>query len=541
VALAGEQAWAPTDRNRPKVKATIMKTSEDASFPYRIDAYRPDQFGSPAGKQPLVVVHGYSAQVYPMQAFMHVLADQLPEYCVYQYSFETFGGLTPDDVSLEEASRVLGAELLRVKHEHGLADGVAFVGHSTGGLIARRCFVDYRKALGSGTFVFLGTPHHGAEIADWKNLVTRLRHEKQTRELAAGSDFIWRLNRDWHFLGAGEVEKVLCVIGTSSNRSGLGRIPKGNWVQSDGVVRATSAAIAPRHAEACILLHVPLEHSSLKDIDPLWQRAERISRGLFEGPPVPSRDLPFIAAIGFLKSPQPQQEGDSACKSAALWRWCCDYLETCEREWRERIYASDYFEETEPGKWQEIADAPDPVMRKVGLEPPSKFSELPKQPTFQQDLTDYVDRAVEYWRCQRIGTALIRLEYLHMPPAPILLDVVDTNNASELDALKTHPSTRIRMGARWATLYIPEIAEGTHRVIWQHGNRRIEASFSITRHLTTIIQIDAGTGRVADFTGNVADVARQAVEEWSELKRVAGTRQWDLEIDQPWIDVSKKV
>jgi hypothetical protein len=38
---------------------------------------------------------------------MHVLADQLPEYCVYQYSFETFGGLTPDDVSLEEASRVL--------------------------------------------------------------------------------------------------------------------------------------------------------------------------------------------------------------------------------------------------------------------------------------------------------------------------------------------------------------------------------------------------------------------------------------------------
>lgn len=514
---------------------------DDASYPYRLDPYRVDLFGSPAGKRPLVVVHGFSAQVYPMQALMHVLADQLKEhYCVYQYAFETFAGFVPNDVSLEEASRILGGELLRVQREHALGKGIAFVGHSTGGLIARRCFVDHSRTLGTGSFVFLGTPHHGAEIAELKNLITiaSLHHEKQTRELAAGSDFIWRLNRDWSGLPSEAIEKVLCVVGTQSGRTALGRIPGGRWVQSDGVVRTTSAALAPRVRQRCVLLHVPLDHGALKDIDPLWQKPGRVSDGLFEGPPVPTRDLPFIATIGFLKGHYLRQGGTTP-EVAALWSWCADYLEECEREWRRAVQLGDAYRRTPDGQWHPRTDLPDDEMVEYGLRAPPEPEKgpLPDEPTFKDALTDYSDEVARYWGEEARGAVLIRLDYLNVPPAPALLDLLDAGSISILDGLAQNPAVAIRTGARWATLYVPDLAEGEYRVVWQHADRPFEAKFRVVRHLTTLIEIDGSSGKLRDLSGEPSRAVSETGDGHAALKQLLTTKKWDMEIEKQWIDV----
>ena len=514
---------------------------DDVSYPYRLDPYRADLFGSPAGKRPVVVVHGFSAKIYPMQALMHVLADQLKEhYCVYQYAFETFGGFVPNDVSLEEASRILGSELLRIQREHGLGKGIAFVGHSTGGLIARRCFVDHSRTLGTGSFVFLGTPHQGAEIAELKNLITigPLHHEKQTRELAAGSDFIWRLNRDWSGLPREAIEKVLCVIGTKSGRSAFGLIPEGRWVQSDGVVRTTSAALAPRPLERCVLLHVPLDHGALKDIDPLWQKPGRVSEGLFEGPPVPTRDLPFIATIGFLKGDYLRQ-GGAAPEAAALWSWCTGYLEECEREWRRAVNLGDAYTRTPDGGWEPRTDLPDDEMVEYGLSaaPGSERSPLPDEPTFTDDLTTYSGEVAGYWSEEARGAALVRLDYLNVPPEPALLDVLDARDISILDGLAQNPSVAIRPGDRWATLYVPDLAEGEYRIAWQHAGRRFEAKFRVVRHLTTLIEIDGSSGKLRDLSGEPSRVVKETGDGHAALKQLLETRKWDVEVEKQWIDV----
>lgn len=530
-------------RREPPTRMTVQ-TRHDVSYPYRIDPYRPDRFSNRAGKRPLVVVHGFSAQLYPMQALMHVLADQLAEkYCVYQYAFETFGGIVPNDLSLEEASRILGSELLRVQREDGLSDGVAFVGHSTGGLIARRCFIDHRKALGSGSFVFLGTPHQGAEIAELKNTITFtfLHHEKQTRELAAGSDFIWRLNRDWSTLEPEAIEKVLCVVGTKSDAKALGYLPTGAWVQADGVVRATSAALAPRPGQRCVLLHLPLDHGALKDIDPQWQKPGRVSRGNFEGPPVPTRDLPFMATVGFLKD-EYRKPGETLSDPAALWVWCVDYLQTCELEWRQTVADAEVFERTPEGKWREKADAGHSDLVKVGLEPPPPpvGSSLPAEPTFKDNLTAYSDEVSKYWSGETSGAALVRLDYLNIPPEPVLVDLLDASNASALAAVANHPAASIRVGMRWATLYAPALAAGEHRIVWAYAGRTFEAKFRVTPHLTTLIEIDGFSGDVSDLTGEAARAVKETADGHAYLKHLVRTKKWDLETVKPSIDLRRK-
>jgi len=521
----------------------IVQIRPDVSYPYRIDPYRPDQFSSRAGKRPLVVVHGFSAQIYPMQALMHVLADQLAGYCIYQYAFETFGGIVPNDVSLEDASRILGSELLRVQREHGLASGVAFVGHSTGGLIARRCFIDHREALGKGSFVFLGTPHQGAEIAELKNKITAtfLHHEKQTRELAAGSDFIWRLNRDWSALERDVIEKVLCVVGTRSDRKALGYLPTGDWVQADGVVRATSAALAPRPGQRCILLHLPLDHGALKDIDPQWQKPGRVSSGNFEGPPVPTRDLPFIATVGFLKD-EYRKRGEALSDSAALWGWCADYLQACELEWRQTAADAEVFERTPDGKWRERPDTGHSDMVKVGLEPPPPpiGSSLPNEPTFKDDLTTYSAEVSKYWSGEASGAALVRLDYLSIPPEPVFVDLFNANNASVIAAVASHPAASVRVGMRWATLYAPALAAGEHRIVWEHAGRTFEAKFRVTPHLTTLIEIDGFSGAVRDLTGEGARAVKETADGHAYLKHLVRTKKWNLEIVKPSIDLRRK-
>jgi hypothetical protein len=127
-----------------------LSTRTDRSYPYRLDLYRSREFDSPMGRRPLVVVHGYSAQVYGMQWLMHMLAELLrDEYAVYQYAFETRPvWVRTNSMSLEAASRELRTEIVRVaKRDELKLDRPAFIGHSTGGLVARRAFIDENSLL----------------------------------------------------------------------------------------------------------------------------------------------------------------------------------------------------------------------------------------------------------------------------------------------------------------------------------------------------------------------------------------------------------
>jgi len=512
-----------------------MRISKDHTFPFRLDHYRPDQFGDPKGKKALVLVHGFSAKVHPMQWLMHVLADQLSDHAIYQYGFETYEGLIPNSISLEEASRVLGHELLRVKREHLLGDGVAFVGHSTGGVIARRCFIDYQAQLGRGAFVFLGTPHYGAEIASIKNKISLAFSEKQTRELISGSDFIWRLNRDWMRLPEGAIEKVLCVVGAESDRSCLGLLPKGSWVQSDGVVRSTSASLTPRGDEPCLLLHVPLVHTLLKDIAPEWRKLSALSKDLFEHPPVPSRDLPFMAAVGLLRTPQ-----DVPNLADAVWTFCLNYFQEFEKEWRETEWLKTCFEKDADGNWSPRTEKEirgEREMIKFGLEPPKGFYALPREPSFLEDLNDFQKKALSFWSKDRPGSALVRLDFLEVPPQPQLLDIIDSNDASVLRNAMNHRAAAVRLGPRWLTVYVPELPQNEYRFLFSHADRKYQATVKIRKHLTTLVEVNGYNGRQTELTKGCDLGLQAATKFYAGIQELSTNKKWDLELEKPWIDV----
>jgi pimeloyl-ACP methyl ester carboxylesterase len=129
-------------------------------------------------------------------------------------------------------------------------EAVSFVGHSMGGLVVRKWMADYGDAR-IGRFVMLGTPNHGAELAD------RLRGLAIYRLIlgAGGQDLV---SGD-----AGEIAKLpipetsFAVI-AGARGDGEGFNP---WVagDDDGVVSLESARLDGAEA----YLEVPVLHSFL--------------------------------------------------------------------------------------------------------------------------------------------------------------------------------------------------------------------------------------------------------------------------------------
>lgn len=127
---------------------------------------------------------------------------------------------------------------------------ISFVGHSMGGLVVRKWMADYGDER-VGRFVMLGTPNHGAQLADWLG------------ELAAYRLILGAGGRDLRSGDGSEISKLpvpespFAVI-AGARGDGRGFNP---WVagDDDGIVSVASARL--KGAEA--YLEVPVLHSFL--------------------------------------------------------------------------------------------------------------------------------------------------------------------------------------------------------------------------------------------------------------------------------------
>jgi pimeloyl-ACP methyl ester carboxylesterase len=543
-----------------------MKVRRDQSYPYRLTRYRAANAVSNKVVPPLVVVHGYTADIYGMHGLVHLLADQLrDDYAVYEYAFETNPQPKANSVSLEVASRELGQELLRVVQRDGLsASGAAFIGHSTGGVVARRAFVDQAVLWSNAAFVFLGTPHQGSEAADLKR---RIRiADKQADELAVASDFLWRLNRDWAALPSNAIDRVLSVIGTKSSRRFSWGVPRGTWVLADGVVHATSAFLMSQASAKYFGLFLPLDHSELKEVPPHWKALQSLSRRWQRESPDPYGSLPAIATVQFLtrsaKSP--------LLTHAELWERCVLMLQAIEKdrndaivhemagwveapngEWRqegrifrERLVPSQYmsYSDEELERSYQLREVAIGTWRTPWVMPADY--EGPAKPDFLDKLRQLLEEAVQFLTTAQTGAAIIRLEPGESPlPRLISLLRLDVGRWCDhqipLDAF-------VREGARWATWFLPNLPTGTYRALVEHRTRRYRASFSIQALCTTLIEID-GDGRGLTPEGEFCDqrslsgdnqiLMDDLVRGLDDTLRGLSTRQWTIAGEVRSVDI----
>ena len=130
------------------------------------------------------------------------------------------------------------------------ADAIA---HSMGGLVARYYASEYSDRDTESKFgriVTLGTPHYGGNLADIP--VIELALNNQAEDFEFGSELIWELDRAWRDEFA-RLPELLAVVGTDD--CGLG-----NYNDSDGVVRASSASL---EGLGFPVYYVPRKHSSI--------------------------------------------------------------------------------------------------------------------------------------------------------------------------------------------------------------------------------------------------------------------------------------
>ena len=540
----------------------------DISYPYRLDRYRASQFGSAAGKSPLIVVHGYGANLYGMQWLMHVLADLLSDdYVVYQFAFETQAYLSQNPLSLELASRELGHELRRVVERDELSlEHAAFIGHSTGGLVVRRAFIDNKFLWKNARFVFFGSPHYGAEVADLKNGLTR--RDKQTHELAPASDFIWRLNRDWAELPEGAAERVLSIVGTKARRRFQWGLPKGRWVQADGVVRATSALLTTGTPTQHYVMFVPRDHSELKNISIRWRKQGSLRRGWQQQPLIVEEDLPMVATFAFFL---PKGEWKST-DQAEYWKRCLRSLELLETEYhtvklRElegcvqqpdgTWSPGDDYEQCGDGRWvrkaltieQQIAKdlyGEEILLRWVD-EKKRQEHENPSEPRFLNELKTYCEELQRYWIGDAFGSVIVRLDFIDMPPEPMVVGVFDASTQS------SHPvsvprKSFIRRGERWATFYLPELQAGKYRIAWKYDGRQFDAYFSVTAHFMTMLEMNGSTVQWQSgyeqtmcrvLSGDCERLASEFDQGIDYLQEQLAHREWDVGAEiSPFVDVN---
>ncbi len=521
----------------------------DKSYPFRLDLYRSREFGSPQGLRPLVVAHGFSAQLYGMQWLMHMLAELLREqYAVYQYAFETeLSFFRANSTTLEAASRELRRELIRVAKRDQLdLKGAAFIGHSTGGLVARRAFIDEQDLWNSARFVFFATPHYGSRWADVKNVV--FPNDRQTDELARGSDFIWRLSTDWAQLPETAVDGCLSIVGTCFELPKLGAWSK--WGRSDGVVRTPAAFLTSRGPGKYLVLPVRLGHSTLKDAPTKWKRMGSLQNRVHTEVPDPSTDLPIIATKAFL-------EPASTPTYSQFWGRCLELFENFESQYHHaQVYKLQGKEQYSDGKWRykgmkevaegqyEDTDESTDAAMKAGLaafEGDFKHAiakhRWPSEPECLPALQRYANELTRYWNSTKGGALIIRLDSIDLPPLPRVVRFAKKVPGGEED-VRLPKCSFLRRGARWVTLCIPDIDRGEYRIKWEHGRMSFFADCPVTSHCTTTVEIDghvgrSSKGRVSILSGDNASHVNAFQDGLAQLSDQLASRTWNVSGD--WV------
>ncbi len=152
---------------------------------------RRDDFDS--GAEVVLLLHGF----FQTRNIWDVMEDRLRHDGYTVMSFNLGGlGWHLNTRPIDELVRLVAAKIERLREKHGF-DRLHIVGHSKGGLIARR-YVQHGGGLyRTKSLITLGTPHHGAPTAlVGLAIAAALPMRSSARDLLPGSPLIRRLNED---------------------------------------------------------------------------------------------------------------------------------------------------------------------------------------------------------------------------------------------------------------------------------------------------------------------------------------------------------
>jgi pimeloyl-ACP methyl ester carboxylesterase len=208
------------------------------SFPVRLDTNTLLHI-RPTLLRPVVLVHGILCDSTAFGNLKSLLTED--GWYVRHFTFLS-GSLGDYDVPIEDLAQLLD-DTLRYWTQHGQLQtsfGFDIVSYSMGGLIARYyvCHPERFEFAGKVRKVItIGTPNHGAEVANFLQLSGLLEEPVQ---MSFGSFFLWDL-------GVGP--DMLCIVGAKNNYQ----------EPSDGVVTLASGGLTELGVPVC---YVPCAHSS---------------------------------------------------------------------------------------------------------------------------------------------------------------------------------------------------------------------------------------------------------------------------------------
>ncbi|MGV2987864.1 alpha/beta fold hydrolase [Vibrio sp. E150_011] len=119
--------------------------------------------------QQVVIVHGLGRSAWSMQSMSKLVSEQGYQVCVVDYPTIR----QPITTTLQESSTAISDCITQFEHAdfvHTNQSKTHFVGHSLGGLMIRSYLANHPDFVASkemGEVVFLGTPNHGSDVADF--------------------------------------------------------------------------------------------------------------------------------------------------------------------------------------------------------------------------------------------------------------------------------------------------------------------------------------------------------------------------------------
>ncbi len=117
----------------------------------------------------VIIVHGLARSAWSMQNMAKNIEQQGYQVCVVDYPTLR----QPIEHTLEESAKELSRCIDEFNHSNNVVTNrskIHFVGHSLGGLVIRAYLAEHPDFVDSpemGKVVFVGTPNHGSDVADF--------------------------------------------------------------------------------------------------------------------------------------------------------------------------------------------------------------------------------------------------------------------------------------------------------------------------------------------------------------------------------------